>query len=63
MTNETNLDEMTPEERAKLKKQLTEQAVKLAVNWPLAGSRAGEPGVHAALRERSGRVQPAGEGR
>lgn len=32
MTNETNLDEMTPEERAKLKKQLTEQAVKLAVN-------------------------------
>lgn len=32
MTNDTNLDEMAPEERAKLKKQLTEQAVKLAVS-------------------------------
>ena len=32
MTNETTHDEMTPEERAKLKKQLTDQAVKLAVN-------------------------------
>ncbi|MCL6644176.1 MAG: tetratricopeptide repeat protein [Dehalococcoidia bacterium] len=32
MTNETTHDEVTPEERAKLKKQLTDQAVKLAVN-------------------------------
>jgi tetratricopeptide (TPR) repeat protein len=32
MTNETIQDELTPEERAKLKKQLTEQAVKLAVS-------------------------------
>jgi hypothetical protein len=71
MTNEVNLDSMTLEERTRLRKQMTDQAVKLAISsrWDEAANLNreflkvfGDDRMHSTGSERRSRAQPGGGG-